>query len=329
VDHSNNGTLELQEAIEFTKHIMERILQLRGQMPANITSIVGATPRMLLTSSGLTKPEFKQALAGLLRARAPGGNPKVVYIPDAAIGNGADVNAAFAGIKNQLMTMGITNVECMVLKGSNQAVLTQKLQGVDCVYVEMGNTFYLQYYARVSGFDTLILSLLAQGVVYVGVSSGAMAVGRTIDIAFWKGWDDPGYGQEWDLRPYGYDGLNLLPGGQSVFPHFSERWAAKVQQMKPGLGHEVILLDEDHVFVVEGNSGELVPPVPGGVLGIGSGGTPSYLGQTIYHGGLARVHGGLDAVYAWNGGLDAVYGKPVGCHGGLDAVYAWNALAGA
>jgi len=287
---------------------MERILQLRGQMPANITSIVGATPRMLLTSSGLTKPEFKQALAGLLRARAPGGNPKVVYIPDAAIGNGADVNAAFAGIKNQLMTMGITNVECMVLKGSNQAVLTQKLQGVDCVYVEMGNTFYLQYYARVSGFDTLILSLLAQGVVYVGVSSGAMAVGRTIDIAFWKGWDDPGYGQEWDLRPYGYDGLNLLPGGQSVFPHFSERWAAKVQQMKPGLGHEVILLDEDHVFVVEGNSGELVPPVRGKPVG---------------------CHGGIEVVYAGNGGLDAVYGKPVGCHGGLDAVYAWNALAGA
>merc|ERR1719188_2142179 len=106
---------------------MERILQLRGQMPANITSIAGATPRMLLTSSGLTKPAFQQALAGLLVARAPGGNPKVVYIPDAAIGNGADVNTAYAGIKNQLLMMGITNVECVVLKGTSQAVLAQKL----------------------------------------------------------------------------------------------------------------------------------------------------------------------------------------------------------
>merc|ERR1712032_421465 len=149
--------------------------------------------------------------------------------------------------------MGITNVECVVLRGTSQAVLAQKLQGVDCVYVDMGNTYYLRYYMRSSGFDTLVRSLLAQGVVYVGASAGSMSSGRTINIAFWKGWDDPGYGQEWDLQRYGYDGLNLLPGGQSVFPHFSQQWAAKVQEKKPGLGHEVLLLDEDHAFRVERN----------------------------------------------------------------------------
>merc|ERR1712048_532813 len=86
-----------------------------------------------------------------------------------------------------------------------------------------------------------------------------MCAGRTISIAFWKGWDDPGYGQEWDLQDLGYDGLDLIPGGSSIFPHYSGHWCTLVQAKRQQLRHEVLLLDEDHACVVQGDQVDIIP----------------------------------------------------------------------
>jgi peptidase E len=310
LDHNNNGLMELSEAIEFAKHILERILQFRGVTPASAQPVsevtrrrrtdstpignaarnaVGApgfgsaanlvaTPsmpvtvklcvskdftlprRMLLTSSGLTRPCFKQALATMLAERKPNGNVKVLYIPDAAVGNGCDAAAAHCGAANQLMMLGVASVECAELRRTPREHLERLLVDVDCIYVEMGNTYYLRYYMRASGFDKLITPLVLQrGVVYVGASAGSMSAGRSIDVAFWKGWDDPGYEQEWDLRRFGYDGLNLLPGGQSVFPHYGTQWRNLVDARRRELGHEVLLLDEEHAHLIKGDRIEVIP----------------------------------------------------------------------
>mmetsp|Transcript_16003 Transcript_16003/g.25560 ORF Transcript_16003/g.25560 Transcript_16003/m.25560 type:complete len:146 (-) Transcript_16003:319-756(-) len=85
-----------------------------------------------------------------------------------------------------------------------------------------------------------------------------MCAGRTISIAFWKGWDNPGYGQEWDLSRIGYDGLNLLPGGQSVFPHYGPQWRDLVQARSLELSHGLLALDEDHAYLVDGIREEVI-----------------------------------------------------------------------
>lgn len=217
--------------------------------------------RLLLTSSGLTRAPFQQALAALLAARRPGGRAKVLYIPDAAVGNGCDLAAAHGAVARQLMALGAAAVLCLELRGTSPEVLAQHLDGVDCLYVEMGNTYYLRFYMHTSGFDRLVPPMVREaGVVYAGASAGSMTAGRTISVAFWKGWDNPGYGQEWDLQHLGYHGLDLLPGGSSVFPHYGASWRALVEARRAELDHEVLLLDEDHAYLVDGEREELVPP---------------------------------------------------------------------
>merc|ERR1719498_419708 len=99
------------------------------------------------------------------------------------------------------------HLECCELRRTSPAALAYHLLRADAIYVEKGNTFYLRYYMSTSGFDELVPPLLNDGVVYVGASSGSIVLGATISIAFWKGWDNPGYGEPWDLSEKGYDGL--------------------------------------------------------------------------------------------------------------------------
>jgi len=220
---------------------------------------------MLLTSSGLTKASFRQAFVGLLAARRPSGSPKVLYIPDAAIGNGCDAATAHSNLASQLAALGVSNIQCLELRQTSPEQLAQQLEGVDCVYVEMGNTYYLRYYMHKSGFDVLVPPLVRDaGVLYVGASAGSMAAGRTISVAFWKGWDNPGYGQEWDLQQLGYQGLDLLPGGKSVFPHYGPQWRQLVEARCGELEHEVLVLDEEHAYVIDGDREEFIPPTARG-----------------------------------------------------------------
>lgn len=221
--------------------------------------------RIMLTSSGLTKPTFKHAFTTLLKRRKPEGNPKVLYVPDAAVGNFCDAQDMFNYHVNQFMRLGVTRVECVELLKTTPAQLTAHLQGADCVYVDMGNTFYLRYYMRTSGFDRMVPSLVKNaGLVFVGASAGSMCAGSTISIAFWKGWDNPGRGEEWDLQDIGYQGLDILPRNQAVFPHYSDQWRPLVESKSQTTDHEVVILDEDHMYIVEGEHDYLAVQLPMG-----------------------------------------------------------------
>jgi len=218
--------------------------------------------RMLLTSSGLNREPFRQAFVGLLRSHRAAVEPKVLYVADAGVGNGFEARSLFSGFQQQMLAMGVNKVECIELRQTTQDKLARQLEGVDCIYVDSGNTFYLRYYMRTSGFDILAPPLVREGgVMYVGASAGSMCAGRTISVAFWKGWDNPGYGQEWDLSPYGYAGLDLVPASRSVFPHFGQQWQQLVDTKCRELDHRIVVLDEDHAYVACGDREELIPAV--------------------------------------------------------------------
>merc|ERR1712222_13916 len=44
-------------------------------------------------------------------------------------------------------------------------------------------------------------------------------------------------------------GLNLLPGGQSVFPHYGPKWSSLVEAKHGELGHDVLVVNESDVLV--------------------------------------------------------------------------------
>lgn len=208
--------------------------------------------RLLLTSSGLATPSMKRSLRNLLKARKPSGNPKVVYIVDGIVGNGGYAAHAHQSICADFASLGVRNVGYVELKNTTPEKLASYLNDVDCIYVDQGNTFYLRYQMRTSGFDKLVGHLVREtGVVYVGASSGSICAGRTISVAFWKGWDSPGFGTPWDLSKVGYSGLDLIPGGKSVFPHFNANWKSLVEEKRKELDHEVVVLDESTAYTVE------------------------------------------------------------------------------
>jgi len=195
---------------------------------------------------------MKRSLRNLLKARKSSGNPNVVYIVDGIVGNGGSAAQAHQSICADFASLGVRNVACVELKNTNPEKLAKCLNGVDCIYVDQGNTFYLRSQMRTSGFDTIVGHLVREtGVVYVGASSGSICAGRTISVAFWKGWDNPGFGEPWDLSEVGYAGLDLIPGGKSVFPHFNANWKSLVEEKRQELDHDVVVLDECTAYTAE------------------------------------------------------------------------------
>lgn len=220
--------------------------------------------RLVLTSSGLTS-EAGSHFARLLKlaaAETPSKEAKVVYIPDAATAEGAGPDGMYRRMQSELKQLGASSVVCLPLATADRGQVAAELEGAACVYVEMGNTYFVTYQARRSGFAEIATKLADErGMLFSGASAGAILAGKTIEVCFWKGWDDPGYGTKWDLKgtEWGYSGLNLLAGGASIFPHYSPQWASKVREMKPRHKEEVVILDEYHCYVQDEDGGRLVP----------------------------------------------------------------------
>ena len=67
--------------------------------------------------------------------------------------------------------------------------LRDSIKAAGIVYVDGGNTFYLQRHVLQSGFMDIVGSYLAENqMVYIGASAGAITSGQSIKTAFSKGW---------------------------------------------------------------------------------------------------------------------------------------------
>lgn len=92
-----------------------------------------------------------------------------------------------------------------------------------CVFMDGGNTFYLQKHLILSDF-WVWLEACEQAVhngnmTFIGSSAGSIAASSTISTAYWKGWDDPhAAGPEFSWNKESLSGAGLLDG--HAFVHF-------------------------------------------------------------------------------------------------------------
>ncbi|KAK3245887.1 hypothetical protein CYMTET_44566, partial [Cymbomonas tetramitiformis] len=103
--------------------------------------------RLVLTSSGLTS-EAGSHFARLLKlaaAETPSKEAKVVYIPDAAAAEGAGPDGMYRRMQSELKHLGASSVVCLPLATADRAQVAAELEGAACVYVEMGNTYFVTY----------------------------------------------------------------------------------------------------------------------------------------------------------------------------------------
>jgi len=124
--------------------------------------------------------------------------------------------------------------------------LSVTLSDSDIVYVDGGNTFYLQYHLQRSNFWEIADTLLENNRLYIGASAGAIVAGRSIETAYWKGWDDPkcvGDEIQWDQQRL--KGRNMFAADLSFFMHYTQDHNELLSLKAPLLDHQVLCLADN------------------------------------------------------------------------------------
>ena len=145
---------------------------------------------------------------------------KVIFIPTAA--DPYKDKGFVDKDRKKLVELGY-NVEDFDLKGKDKNQLLDKFKDSDIIFIAGGNTFYLLYYIKKSGFDKIVRKLLDNGKVYVGSSAGAIITGPSIEPI--KLMDNPEKAQ--NLKSF--EALNLVDF--ILLPHMdSEKYGPKCKK---------------------------------------------------------------------------------------------------
>ncbi len=143
------------------------------------TSDIIADMTLLLTSNGI-KGKIADIFPTLLHK--PSSEYSVAFDTTAAYGD-EDNPQWFGKFRDQLYKQGITNIDDLDLRNINQEKLEKLLSTKDMLFVNGGNTFFLLYWMRKSGFGVALKNFLSDDKLYVGVSAGGIVVTPTISIA--------------------------------------------------------------------------------------------------------------------------------------------------
>jgi dipeptidase E len=111
---------------------------------------------------------------------------KVLCITTAAIGEGSPdwMESEMTPLQDKAQSFRTFD-----LSGASKADLEEAMNDIDIVYVMGGNTYYLLEHVKKSGFEAVLKSKFAQGLIYIGVSAGSIICGPRID--FIGNIDDP------------------------------------------------------------------------------------------------------------------------------------------
>lgn len=207
---------------------------------------------LLLTSNGL-QGKLKEIFPTLLQK-----NPQdctVAFITTAAYGEKGDPTEWLEKYKKQLQEQGTSNIEDVDLRNKTEDELEKILAGKDIVFVNGGNTFFLLYWVRKSGFDKVIKKFLDDDKLYIGVSAGSIICGPTIEVASYDLGGD--YGA--DINTIGLTdvtSLSFVPF--LVSPHLTEENRQTMKEQSLDASLPVVALTDFQGILVSGGKIEIV-----------------------------------------------------------------------
>ena len=118
------------------------------------------------------------------------------------------------------------------------------------IYIDGGNTFYLQKYLIRCQFWNLVMPYLSSSCIYIGASAGGIVLGRSIETSYWKGWDDPSCAGDdivWNTDTL--SGANLIKD-TSFFMHYdSSSHDDMLSRHRTALDHDLELISDDIALV--------------------------------------------------------------------------------
>jgi dipeptidase E len=110
----------------------------------------------------------------------------------------------------------------------------EELRDFDVIYVNGGNTYYLLYWTKKSGFDFVLRKFVTNGGLYVGVSAGSIIAGPSIEVLdYTKG--DPN-----DINFTDLSGMGFI--SQAIIPHYEMHDEKAITAYEKKSGVEVVRL---------------------------------------------------------------------------------------
>jgi dipeptidase E len=206
--------------------------------------------KFLLTSGGIKNPSIHEALLGLLGK--PIADSSALCIPTAVYGHPrAGLGAAWRFISgtgpSPMVGLGWKSLgvlELTALPSIEREYWVPQVQETDVLLVDGGDSSYLCYWMRQSGFADLLPSL--QETVYVGVSAGSMVMTPRVGEDFVH-WTPPSGGDK-----------TLGVVDFSIFPHLDnpdmpENTLPAAEEWAAGLGNPAYAIDDETAIkVVDG-----------------------------------------------------------------------------
>ncbi|MBI4441499.1 Type 1 glutamine amidotransferase-like domain-containing protein [Candidatus Woesearchaeota archaeon] len=194
--------------------------------------------KLLLTSTGFSNPIIGKEFLELV-GKEPN-EIKVLFIPTAA--RTSEEKCHVDESRKELVALGILPQNVI------DCTLKKPLGHYDAFYVCGGNTFYLLYQLRASGFDRQIKEDVANGKVYVGVSAGSIIAGPEIGIA--APFDEN------DIQIKDITGLGLTD--IIVSPHYCDKEKEIIQDYVKKTEYKVIPLTDQQALCVIGTKVRLI-----------------------------------------------------------------------
>lgn len=154
--------------------------------------------------------------------------------------------------KKKLKKLGFI-VRDIDIEGMDKEALYNVLRNIDILFVGGGNTFFLLYHARKSGFDTIVKEFVDSGNVYIGSSAGSVIMGPTLDVV-----RDP---NDASMVPELTSNEAFHCIDTIILPHTGDEFGANNEKTKEecaGCGYPILLLTDKQALVVEGNKQEIV-----------------------------------------------------------------------
>ncbi len=162
-------------------------------------------------------------------------------------------NVKIADTINDLETVGFKYIQVLDLREiADKSASPTIFENFDAVFMAGGNTFCLMHEVERSGLQSILPGLIANGLLYIGESAGAVIAGPTLkgtELA-----DNPEFSER-----ILWDGLGLVQ--KAILPHADNAtYAVGIGAAEKMLevDHEVILLNDNQAYVVDGESTRIV-----------------------------------------------------------------------
>ena len=202
--------------------------------------------KLILTSNGFENPKIIPEFLKIVGK--PASKIKILFIPVAS--RTKEELHYVDESKEELLKLGIKN-ENIIYYNLKGVIGNNNLNNFDVVYVCGGNTFYLSYKLKESGFDEKLKKLIQKGVVYVGVSAGTVLAGPNIEIAGAdKSWDEN------DVNLKNFEGLNLT--SKIISPHYTSKEEKIILKFEKEKNVRVLRLKDNQALIIFGDKEKLV-----------------------------------------------------------------------